>query len=217
MNHDALIAKLQKLLTLAQRGEGGEAVNARALLDRMLTQYGIDEASLTDIRTLRYATDYDSEKELLIVVASYALQIPTSQVQAAIVHKTDALGMDLTMTVEQHGLVASLFEHHSIGLEQSIKQLATNQQKQKDAMREEIEKLTAKVRTLKAIFNNLAQSAEKARESILCAYVNLNNLVDHTGWTESSGDGGETILTAAASCVKLDPNHKQLPAQRLGN
>lgn len=36
MNHDALIAKLQKLLALAQRGEDGEAVNARELLDKML-------------------------------------------------------------------------------------------------------------------------------------------------------------------------------------
>ena len=45
MDHDALIAKLQKLLALAQRGEGGEAVNARSLLDKMLVQYGIDEAA----------------------------------------------------------------------------------------------------------------------------------------------------------------------------
>ncbi|MEZ3490681.1 hypothetical protein [Akkermansia muciniphila] len=36
MDHDALIAKLQKLLALAQRGEDGEAVNARALLTRCL-------------------------------------------------------------------------------------------------------------------------------------------------------------------------------------
>lgn len=77
--------------------------------------------------------------------------------------------------------------------------------------------LIAKMRVLKSIYANLEKSAEKAREAILCAYVNINNLVDYTGWDESSGDGGETILTAAASCVKLDPNHKQLPAQRLGN
>lgn len=217
MDHDALIAKLQKLLALAQRGEGGEAINARALLDKMLSQYGIDEASLTDIRTLRYATDYDDEQELLIVVASYALQIPTAQVRAEVVTKQDALGLDLTMSVEQHGLVASLFEHHRIGLERSIKQLEVNQEKQKEAMREEIEKLTAKVRTLKAIFGNLAQSAAKARQSILYAYVNLNNLVDYTGWSNASTDGADAIFSAADSCVRLDPNTKQLPGQRLGD
>lgn len=217
MDHDALIAKLQKLLALAQRGEDGEAVNARALLDKMLARYGIDEASLTDIRTLRYATDYEDEQELLIVVASYALQTPTSQVQAEVVTKQDALGLDLTMSVEQHGLVASLFEHHRIGLEKSIKQLAANQEKQKDAMLEEIEKLTAKIRTLKAIFNNLARSAEKARQSVLCAYVNLNNLVDYAGWSSAGTEGADAIFSAAESCVRLDPNTKQLPGQRLGN
>lgn len=217
MDHDALIAKLQKLLALAQRGEDGEAVNARALLDKMLARYGIDEASLTDIRTLRYATDYNDEQELLIVVASYALQIPTAQVQAEIVAKQDALGLDLTMSVEQHGLVASLFEHHRIGLEKSIKQLELNQGKQKDAMREEIEKLTSKIRTLKAIYNNLAQSATKARNAVLCAYVNLNNLVDYTGWSDANTDGADAIISAAQSCVRLDPNTKQLPGQRLGN
>lgn len=217
MDHDALIAKLQKLLALAQRGEDGEAVNARALLDKMLARYGIDEASLTDIRTLRYATDYDDEQELLIVVASYALQISTAQVQAEIVAKQDALGLDLTMSVEQHGLVASLFEHHRIGLEKSIKRLAANQEKQKDAMREEIEKLTAKIRTLKAIFGNLTRSAEKARDAVLCAYVNLNNLVDYTGWSNSSTEGADAIISAAESCVRLDPNTKQLPGQRLGH
>ena len=89
MNHDDLIAKLQKLLALAQRGEGGEAVNARELLDKMMAKYGIDEASLTDIRTLRCATDSDAEKELLIVVISFALQIPTVQVEADIIVRTE--------------------------------------------------------------------------------------------------------------------------------
>lgn len=217
MNHDNLVAKLQKLLALAQRGEDGEAVNARALLNKMLARYGIDEASLTDIRTLRYATDYDDEQELLVVVTSYGLQIPTAQVRAEIVTKADTLGLDLTMSVEQHGLVASLFEHHRIGLERSIKQLAANQEKQKDAMREEIEKLTAKIRTLKAIFGNLTRSAEKARDAILCAYVNLNNLTDYTGWSDAGTDGADAIISAAGSCVRLDPNIKQLPGQRLGN
>lgn len=216
MDHDALIAKLQKLLALAQRGEGGEAVNARSLLDKMLVQYGIDEASLTDIRTLRCATDYEDEQELLVIVISFALQIPTAQVWAEIVERRDALGMDLTMTVEQHGLTAALFQYHRVGLEKSIKQLVVNQEKQKDAMREEIEKLTAKIRTLKAIFNNLEQSAAKARASILCAYANLNNLVDYSGWSSASTDGADAIFSAADSCVRLDPNPNQLPAQRLG-
>lgn len=217
MNHDALIAKLQKLLALAQRGEDGEAVNARALLDKMLAKYGIDEASLTDIRTLRYATDYDDEQELLIVVTSYGLQIPTAQVRAEIVAKADTLGLDLTMSVEQHGLVASLFEHHRIGLDKSIQKLASHQTINKASLQDEIDNLAAKMRALKAILGNLDQAAQKARDAILCAYVNLNNLTDYTGWSDAGTDGADAIISAAGSCVRLDPNTKQLPGQRLGN
>ncbi len=58
---------------------------------------------------------------------------------------------------------------------------------------------------------------EKARQSILCAYVNLNNLVDYTGWSNASTDGADAIISAAESCVRLDPSTRQLPGQRLGN
>lgn len=217
MDHDALINKLQKLLTLAQRGEGGEAVNARALLDRMLAQYGIDETSLTDIRTLRYVTDYDDERGLLEVVASYALQIPTVQVRGEIITGEDALGMDLTATVEQHGLIASLYEYHRTGLEQSIKRLGGDQERQRANIADQITQLTAKIRTLKAILANFTKSAQVARDTLLCAYVNLNNLVDYAGWRESSGGNADNITNAAASCVRLDPDIKQLPGQRLGD
>lgn len=121
MNHDALIAKLQKLLALAQRGEDGEAVNARELLDKMLEKYGIDEASLTDIRTLRYSTENEDERGLLAVVASYALQLPTSEVEASVIVGSDKHGCDLRLSMEQHGLVASLYEYHRMGLERSIR------------------------------------------------------------------------------------------------
>ena len=216
MNHDDLIAKLQKLLALAQRGEEGEAVNARALLDKMLAKYGIDEASLTDIRTLRYATDSDDEKELLIVVTSFALQIPTFQVDADIVVRMDDFGADLKMSVEQHGLTAALFEHHRIGLDTSLKQLAADQAKQHALIQEEITRLTARTRDMKAILGNLDKTQKKTRKMAGCAYVNLNNQVDYAGWSNASAAGEEAIQAAAASCVQVDPNFKQLPGQRLG-
>ena len=217
MNHDDLIAKLQKLLALAQRGEGGEAVNARELLDKMMAKYGIDEASLTDIRTLRCATDSDAEKELLIVVISFALQIPTVQVEADIIVRTDYFGMDLKMTVEQHGLTAALFQHHRVGLGRSIEKLASDQSRQAALIHEEIGRLTSKIRDLKAISGNLKKTQEKALQMAVCAYVNLNNLVDYAGWKNATSDGSDAIQSAMASCVQMDTNPNQLPAQRLGN
>lgn len=217
MNHDALITKLQKLLALAQRGEGGEAANARDLLDKMLAKHGINEASLTDIRTLRYGTDGPEEKELLTVVISFALQIPTAQAEAEIIVRTDDFGMDLKMTVEQHGLTASLYEHHRIGLEKSIEKMASDHVKQKALINEELAELAAKIKNLKAILGNLKKTQEKALNMIVCAYVNLNNLVDYSGWSDSTTDSSDSIRTAYASCVQMDPTAKQLPAQRLEN
>lgn len=216
MNHDSIIAKLQKLLALAQRGEGGEAVNARELLDKMLEKYGIDESSLTDIRTLRYSVDYEDERGLLAVVASYALQIPTAEVEASVIVSSDAHGCDLKMSVEQHGLTASLYEYHRIGLERSIQRTETSQEKRGEELRAEIKAMTDRVKTLKALYANLDQTIARTREAILCAYVNLNNLTDYTGWSQAGADQGDIISAATANCVKLDPNTKQLPGQRLG-
>lgn len=217
MDRDALIAKLQKLLALAQRGEDGEAVNARELLDRMLEKYGLDEASLTDIRTLRYSTENDDERGLLSVVASYALQIPTGEVEASVIVGSDMHGCDLKLTGEQHGLVYSLYEYHRMGLARSIKKNDAANETRGEALRAEIKALTSRIKTLKALFANLDKTIAKTREAVLCAYVNLNNLTDYTGWSQADSDTGEIIQAAAASCVKLDPDKKQLPWQRLGN
>lgn len=183
----------------------------------MMAKYGIDEASLTDIRTLRCATDSDAEKELLIVVISFALQIPTVQVEADIIVRTDDFGMDLKMTVEQHGLTAALFQHHRVGLGRSIEKLASDQSRQAALIHEEIGRLTSKIRDLKAISGNLKKTQEKALQMAVCAYVNLNNLVDYAGWKNATSDGSDAIQSAMASCVQMDTNPNQLPAQRLGN
>lgn len=217
MNHDALIAKLQKLLALAQRGEDGEAVNARELLEKMLEKYGIDEASLTDIRTLRYSTENNDERGLLAVVASYALQIPTAEVKASIIVDSDMYGCDLKLTGEQHGLVYSLYEYHRMGLARSVEKNEEANKRRGESLREEIKALNDRIKVLKSLFANLDKAIAKTRAAILCAYVNLNNLTDYTGWSQADSDTGETIQAATESCVKLDPDTKQLPWQCLGN
>lgn len=210
MDHDALIAKLQKLLALAQRGEDGEAVNARELLGKMLEKYGIDEASLTDIRTLRYSTENNDERGLLAVVASYALQIPTGEVEASVIVDSDMHGCDLKLSGEQHGLVYSLYEYHRMGLARSV-------EKNEESIRAEVKALNARIKVLKSLFVNLDKTIAKTRAAVLCAYVNLNNLTDYTGWSQADSDTGEILQAASESCVKLDPDTKQLPWQRLGN
>lgn len=217
MNYDALITKLQKLLALAQRGEDGEAVNARELLEKMLEKYGIDEASLTYIRTLRYSTDNEDERGLLAVVASYVLQIPTREVEAYVIVDSDGHGCELELPGEQHGLVYSLYEYHRMGLARSIRQNDEANGRRGEALRSEIKALNDRVKALKSLYANLDRTIAKTKAAVLCAYVNLNNLTDYAGWSQADSDTGEILQAAAESCVKLDPDTKQLPWQRLGN
>lgn len=48
-NYESIKTKLKKLLALAEHGEGGEARNARILLNRLCEQYGISTDELLDI------------------------------------------------------------------------------------------------------------------------------------------------------------------------
>ncbi|MEG0588140.1 MAG: DUF2786 domain-containing protein, partial [Akkermansia sp.] len=203
-DREKLIEKLRKLLTLSERGEGGEAVNAKELLERMMQKHGIDAESLTDIRTLRYNVDYDDERLLLIVIVSFALQVPTDSVSCEIVQNEDYLGCDLKMSIEAHGLVYSLYEHHRIGLEKSIRQLAKNQSKQVAELDEKISALKAEVTALKAIKGNIGKNNESARKFAVSAYVNINNLVDFSGWENSQGKASDGIRQAFGSCVVID-------------
>ena len=43
---ERLLEKIRKVQALANRGADGEKQSAAALLDRLMTQYGIDEAAI---------------------------------------------------------------------------------------------------------------------------------------------------------------------------
>lgn len=47
---ERLLEKIRKVQALANRGADGEKQSAAALLDRLMTQYGIDEAEIAEER-----------------------------------------------------------------------------------------------------------------------------------------------------------------------
>lgn len=67
---ERLLEKIRKVQALANRGADGEKQSAAALLDRLMTQYGIDEAEIAEERLekcfFRYKTPY--ERKLLVQV-----------------------------------------------------------------------------------------------------------------------------------------------------
>ena len=75
--YESLQAKLKKLLALAEQGVGGEAVNARRLLEKLCEQYGIDIEELLDRETKHsYTFEIGRAKEMQ-VSATFSVRIPT--------------------------------------------------------------------------------------------------------------------------------------------
>ena len=67
---ERLFEKIRKVQALANRGADGEKQSAAALLDKLMKQYGIDEAEIAEERLekcfFRYKTPY--ERKLLVQV-----------------------------------------------------------------------------------------------------------------------------------------------------
>lgn len=65
--------RLEKLYALAKSGEGGEKVNAQALLERLLAKHNMSIDMLIDIETKKYVFSYKTEfeKTLLFRIFSH--------------------------------------------------------------------------------------------------------------------------------------------------
>ena len=76
---ERLLEKIRKVQALANRGADGEKKSAAALLDKLMKQYGIDEAEIAEERLekcfFRYKTPY--ERKLLVqVICTVTGKIP---------------------------------------------------------------------------------------------------------------------------------------------
>ena len=69
---DALQKRLEALLQLTKRGVGGEAVNAKAALDRLLEKHGMTLADIADdqAETVWFAYRTRGERTILFHLAS---------------------------------------------------------------------------------------------------------------------------------------------------
>lgn len=215
--NDEILLKLQKLLALAQQGEGGEAINAQALLERMMVKYGITDADLVNgvQKTLRYATEDQIEYELLVCIISHVCQIELSEALTKLDHANYS-GVDVTLNLEDHGLVASLFEHYQIGLAQAYQSHKESYLSKVETLKDRIKSLNSEVRDIKRILGNVDVYQEKVRRAILCAFVNINGLTGHIGGDDAETDEvTDQAIMEAFEYVDIMPNPNQLPAQRL--
>lgn len=96
---ERLLAKIRKVQALANRGADGEKQSAAALLDRLMTQYGIDEAEIAEERLekcfFRYKTPY--ERKLLVqVIYTVTGKIPFKCVGSYSGRARKQVGIDCT-------------------------------------------------------------------------------------------------------------------------
>lgn len=95
---ERLLEKIRKVQALANRGADGEKQSA-ALLDRLMTQYGIDEAEIAEERLekcfFRYKTPY--ERKLLVqVIYTVTGKIPFKCVGSYSGRARKQVGIDCT-------------------------------------------------------------------------------------------------------------------------
>jgi len=118
--NEKLETKLKKLLALAERGEGGEKVNAQRMLEKLLIKHSLSLSDITDERIDIHWFKYKGKIEKRLV-----LQIITSIAPNASKwtnrRKRETLGADLT--TQQMLEVELMFHHYKIALNDDIEAL----------------------------------------------------------------------------------------------
>lgn len=96
LNADKIRSRMQKLLALARRGEGGEKENAQRFLDKMLAQHGMTLADLDDEGEQKQFVDfkYSGELERRLLVQIVCTVLNTSKVNVA--YARSKMGLDVT-------------------------------------------------------------------------------------------------------------------------
>lgn len=121
---DRIRARLQKLLALARRGEGGEAANAQSALDKLLAKHGITLADLDDeaapMETRWFTTKTEYEKALLTNCIATVVGGERAMKSWVMKRKKGLVGYDLT--AGEHAQAALVFDIHLAAFRQFMEQ-----------------------------------------------------------------------------------------------
>lgn len=221
MKKEDLIAKMLKVLALAERGVDGERVNARKLLDRMMRDHGISEDALDSNAPidLTYMIDNDNERILLNVIISYALKITGNESWKMMGWRTDT-SIKVHATMEQHGEIAALYEHYRIGLADSFRIESEEYQERLDFIKTKIKEIKKDYQKALEIWEGHRSDARKNHNSatkyMTSAFICRNGLMRYYKATGKISDKEVDRFDVAYDyAVRMDsPN--QLPSQRLG-
>lgn len=126
MDKESLFDKIKKLQALSERGVGGEATNAKSLLNKLLKENGI---CLEDIfgeenKRVAYKIKYSSslEKMLLWQCIAHLFGSDSEPYNTAFRYRTGKMEIYLNLTKTEYILFNDYFEFHKKQLKEKIKQ-----------------------------------------------------------------------------------------------
>lgn len=221
MKKEDLIAKMIKVLALAERGVDGERVNARKLLDRMMRDHGISEDALDSNAPidLTYMIDNDDEDLLLHVLISYAFQISGSEASNLTGFRT-ATSIKVRATMEQHGELSALYEHYRIGLAESSRKEEAGYQEQLNIIKSKIKEIKKDYQRSLEFWEKHRSDLRKNHNSVVKymanAFVCKNGLMRYYKATGKFNDKESDRFDAAMEHSVRMGRPNELPSQRLG-
>lgn len=123
--YESLQAKLKKLLTLAEQGIGGEAVNARRLLEKLCEQHGISVEELLDRKTKhRYTFEIGRSKEMMQLFVRCLAKVV--DIEDMTYRQPTRSSISIKVTALQRAEILSLFNWHKSNYTQELEEFKRN-------------------------------------------------------------------------------------------
>lgn len=123
--YESLQAKLKKLLALAEKGVGGEAVNARRLLEKLCEQHGISVEELLDRETKHsYTFEIGRAKEMMQLFVRCLDKV--ADIDDMEYSQPTRSSIRISVTAMQRAELLSLFNWHKVNYLHELKEFKQN-------------------------------------------------------------------------------------------
>lgn len=120
--YESLKAKLRKLAALAERGVGGEAANARRLMEQICREHGVSLDEVLNVETVKW---YDFEigrrkTDLSLFMQCYAKVTGNGGLSYRSLSRSR---ISVELTAYQYAEISSLFEWHKENFKRDVENL----------------------------------------------------------------------------------------------
>lgn len=123
--YESLQAKLKKLLALAEQGVGGEAINARRLLERLCEQHNISIEELLDRETKhRYTFEIGRSKEMMQLFVCCLAKVV--DIENMTYRQPTRSSISIEVTALQRAEILSLFNWHKSNFTKELEEFKSN-------------------------------------------------------------------------------------------